>query len=68
MQQSVLLSPAPVFAANAAKPRGKSPTPWCASSGAVARRERGEKKEEKEKLTSLTPGTDSTVRAAWFPT
>lgn len=22
----------------------------------------------KKKLTSLTPGTDSTVRAAWFPT
>ena len=23
---------------------------------------------EEEKLTSLTPGTGSTVRAAWFPT
>jgi hypothetical protein len=28
-------------------------------------REEGRKK---KKLTSLTPGTDSTVRAAWFPT
>ena len=24
--------------------------------------------QKEEKLTSLTPGTDSTVRAAWFPT